>query len=184
MADNGEDWGADCHFCGAPDGALCHCEGQRLRARVAELEGLQAHRDHSPCAIRILREFYSDKEAHGIAMEFTCFPMDCDTASKQAVEFLAKSKVTETEETTGEKRRQRFLASPKELHVVIPMDDAELLIFTTFLEEELAGGALSFPFPHPRLGTNVTVALREVPDPIRPEGATTYLVVLKLEILP
>ena len=82
------------------------------------------------------------------------------------------------------KRRQRFLSAPKELNVVIPMDDAELLIFTTFLEEELAGGALSFTFPHPRLGTNVTVAFREVPDPIRPEGALTYLVALKLEILP
>ena len=58
-----------------------------LRARVAELEG---HRHHSPCAIRILREFYSDQEAHGIAMEFTCFPMDCETASRQAVEFLAE----------------------------------------------------------------------------------------------
>ncbi len=110
MTDDGEDWGADCDFCGAPDRALCHCEGQRLRARVAELEALQAHRNHSPCAIRILREFYSDEEAHGIAMEFTCFPMDCDMASKQAVEFLVKSKVTETGETTGEKRVQRFLA--------------------------------------------------------------------------
>lgn len=82
------------------------------------------------------------------------------------------------------KRRQRFLNSPRELNVIIPMDNAELAIFTAFLEEELAGGALSFSFPHPRLGTTVTVAMKEVPDPFRPEGALTYLVALKLEILP
>lgn len=82
------------------------------------------------------------------------------------------------------KRRQRFLAGVRDLTVVIPMDDAELLIFNAFYEDDIAHGAVAFTFPHPRLGTTVTVAFKEDPESIVPEGALTYLVVMKLEILP
>lgn len=82
------------------------------------------------------------------------------------------------------KRRQRFITSPTELNVVVPMDDAELAIFKTFYEDTLGNGALSFTFTHPRLGTTVTVAFKDDPDPLVPEGALTYLVRMKLEILP
>ena len=59
------------------------------------------HHDHKPCALRILGEFYSPEDAHGIAMNFTCFPMDCDIASKQAVEFLANRKPRDSEVDDG-----------------------------------------------------------------------------------
>ncbi len=57
----------------------------RARAR-AEAE---PHKNHSPCALRVLGEFYDPDEAYGIAIECTCFPMDCEQASRQAVKFLA-----------------------------------------------------------------------------------------------
>lgn len=48
--------------------------------------------DHKPCALRILKEFYSEEEAASIALNFTCFPMDCQVASLQAMEFILESK--------------------------------------------------------------------------------------------
>ncbi len=82
------------------------------------------------------------------------------------------------------KRRQRFINGPEDLNVTMPMNDAELLIFKAFYEDELGNGALSFTYPHPRLSTNVTVAFKEDPEPLTPEGASTYLLSMKLEILP
>jgi len=50
------------------------------------------HPHAGPCAIRILKEFYTREEAHDIAIEFTCFPMDCALASFQAMRFVMKVK--------------------------------------------------------------------------------------------
>ncbi len=82
------------------------------------------------------------------------------------------------------KRRQRFINGPELLDVAMPLTEPEILIFRAFYEDELGNGALSFTYPHPRLGTNVTVAFREDPEPLTPEGATTYILSMKLEILP
>ncbi len=99
-------------------------------------------------------------------------------------EGFAVTVVRSPTDTGHTKRRQRFLDGPRLLTVSIPMDDAELLTFNAFYEDDIAHGALSFTFPHPRLGTTVTVAFKEDPEPITPEGALTYIVVMKLEILP
>ena len=99
-------------------------------------------------------------------------------------EGFASTVVRSQTDSGRTKRRQRFLTGPRTLTVLIPMDDAELLIFNAFYEDTIAHGAVSFTFPHPRLGTDVTVVFREDPEPIVPEGALTYIVVMKLEILP
>ena len=82
------------------------------------------------------------------------------------------------------KRRQRFINGPELLNITIPLNDAEILIFKAFYEDELGNGALSFTFPHPRLKTNVTVAFKTDPEPLTPEGADTYILNMDLEILP
>ncbi len=82
------------------------------------------------------------------------------------------------------KRRRRFTTGPKEFTVVMPLDDAQIITFQNFVDVDIDGGVLSFDFPHPRLGTTVTVAFTSTPEAVRPEGATTYLLRLKLEVLP
>lgn len=82
------------------------------------------------------------------------------------------------------KRRQRFINGPEALDVVVPLNNAQILTFKQFYEDDLGNGALSFTFPHPRLETDVTVVFREDPEPLTPEGATTYLLSMKLDILP
>ena len=99
-------------------------------------------------------------------------------------EGFASTTVRSPTDTGRAKRRRRFLSGPRLLTVVMPMNDAELAIFNTFYEDTIAHGSLSFSFPHPRLGTTVTVALVEDPAPITPEGALTYFLAMKLEILP
>jgi len=99
-------------------------------------------------------------------------------------EGFASTVIRSPTDTGRTKRRRRFLTGPRLLTVTMPMTDAQLLIFNAFYEDTIAHGALSFTFPHPRLGTNITVAFKEDPPPITPEGALTYFVVMKLEILP
>ncbi len=99
-------------------------------------------------------------------------------------EGFKRTVLRSTMDSGATKRRSRFTNSPTSLRVTMPMNDAELLIFKTFYEDELANGALNFTFPHPRLGTTVTVAFTEDPQPIVPEGATTYFLRMSLEILP
>ena len=96
-----------------------------------------------------------------------------------------KSTVVRSPTDSGHtKRRQRFINGPEALDIVVALDDAQVLTFRQFYEEELGNGALRFTFPHPRLGTDVTVVLREDPESLVPEGASTYLLSLKLDILP
>lgn len=99
-------------------------------------------------------------------------------------EGFASTVVRSQTDSGRSKRRQRFLDGPRVLTVSIPMDDAELLIFNAFYTDDISHGALSFTFPHPRLGTTVTVAFKEDLEPIVPDGALTYIVTMKLEILP
>ncbi len=96
-----------------------------------------------------------------------------------------KSTVIRSQMDSGhKKRRQRFINGPEALDITIPLNDAEILIFKAFYEDDLGNGALSFTYPHPRLSGNVTVAFTADPAPLKSEGATTYLLNMKLEILP
>ena len=96
-----------------------------------------------------------------------------------------KSTVVRSKMDTGHtKRRQRFINSPEDLSVTMPLNNAEIAIFKAFYEDELGNGALSFTYTHPRLDTSVTVAFKSDPEALKPEGATTYILSMKLEILP
>ena len=64
-------------------------EGFLAGAKHGRAQAEAVHKNHSPCALRVLGEFYEPDEAYGIAIECTCFPMDCEQASRQAVKFLA-----------------------------------------------------------------------------------------------
>lgn len=113
MGDNADDFGNDCDVCGEPDTAICGHEqgkpyvsetddyGEVVRCRSLE-QAKQVLRDHEamearrgkhaghggPCAALILQEFFPEDEAGYILWNHTCFPMDCRTASRQAVEYI------------------------------------------------------------------------------------------------
>lgn len=87
-------------------------------------------------------------------------------------------------ESGARKRRRRFTTGPKLIRITMPLTDAQITIFQSFYETDLEGGALSFTFTHPRTDASVTVAFREEPKPIVPEGATTYYLEMTLEVLP
>jgi hypothetical protein len=68
---------------------------KKIRALEKELKTLRAIQKHSichagPCVLRILREFFVEPKAYEIAIEHTCFPMDCATASWQALSVLTE----------------------------------------------------------------------------------------------
>ena len=98
-------------------------------------------------------------------------------------EGFKQTVIRSTMDSGATKRRARFTNSPTILNVTMPMNDAELATFKTFFEDTLVNGALSFTFPHPRLGTTVTVVFRNDPTPFVPEGGNTYILNLNLEIL-
>jgi len=82
------------------------------------------------------------------------------------------------------KRRRRFTTGPRMMNVTVNMDDTQLATFQTFYNTTLDGGTAPFTFPDPRLTSPITVAFAQEPRSVRPEGATTYLVQLLLEIQP
>jgi len=81
------------------------------------------------------------------------------------------------------KRRKRFTASPKTLDIVVPLTGAEVNIFTSFYENELQDGSLSFTKIHPRLGTEQTFSFRSELEPLIAEGGNTYILKMKLEFV-
>ncbi len=87
-------------------------------------------------------------------------------------------------DTGPAKRRRRFTAVPKTLNVMMVMTSAELDIFETFYNTTLGGGALSFTFTHPRTDVVESVAFVEPVRDVTPEGASTYFLSMKLEVLP
>ncbi len=96
-----------------------------------------------------------------------------------------KSTVVRSPTDSGRtKRRQRFINGPESLDVTMPLDNDQISTFKQFYEDDLGNGAISFTFPHPRLGTNVTVVFRDDPKPLTTEGGVTYILSLKLDILP
>jgi len=83
------------------------------------------------------------------------------------------------------KRRKRFTDSPKTLDIVIPLTGAEVNIFTSFYEEELKDGSLSFTKTHPRLGTEQTFSFKSDPEPLVADdgGGDTYILKMKLDFV-
>lgn len=82
------------------------------------------------------------------------------------------------------KRRKRFTDGPEPSNFPVEFTSDELDAFKTFLEDDLAGGALSFTKPHPRTGVTETWAFTKEPDPVTSAGHDSYIVVLPLEKLP
>ena len=87
-------------------------------------------------------------------------------------------------DTGASKRRKRYTAVFKPLVVVLPVSSAQLDIFNDFYENDISHGALSFTYPHPRTGADVTVAFTKSPDTIQPIGVDLYTVQMDLEIIP
>jgi len=81
------------------------------------------------------------------------------------------------------KRRKRFNDGPKTLDITVPLTNAEANIFFAFYQDDLADGALSFTKTHPRLGTLETFSFRSDVEPLVAEGANSYLLTMKLELL-
>lgn len=99
-------------------------------------------------------------------------------------EDLGDALLRSSMDTGPAKRRARFTAAPKELTVTIVMTSAEVDIFETFYVTTLGNGALKFTYFNPRTEAVEEVAFTRSPPPIVPDGPTTYLVTLPLEILP
>ncbi len=57
------------------------------------------HCTSATCVLDVLSEAFSDNEVGDIAMNYTCFPMDCDVASAQARVFVDRIKAGEDKRT-------------------------------------------------------------------------------------
>lgn len=100
-------------------------------------------------------------------------------------EGLAGNSLLITDMDAGRpKRRNRYSADVKPLTIVLSLTSDELDTFETFYETDLARGSLSFDYPHPRKGGTVSVGFRQRPEPVRPDGALTYRLVMQLEVYP
>lgn len=53
------------------------------------------HCKSATCVLGVLSEAFPDDEVGDIAMNYTCFPMDCDVASAQARVFVDRIKAGE-----------------------------------------------------------------------------------------
>tara|TARA_B100000700_G_scaffold189815_1_gene209166 strand:- start:36821 stop:37183 length:363 start_codon:yes stop_codon:yes gene_type:complete len=85
------------------------------------------------------------------------------------------------------KVRRRFTAAPTDMTLRYDLLSREGVdTFEAFFNNDLAGGALAFDFPHPRHGTAVSV--RIVGDPpyeLTPRGSGRFwTLALKVEVLP
>lgn len=101
-------------------------------------------------------------------------------------EGFATGGLLRTEMETGPaKRRNRFTASPRNLDVTLTLTSAQVDAFDSFYETDLAGGAASFDYTHPRTGAAITAAFRKEPQPVTPHSTSgNYLLRMELEILP
>lgn len=84
------------------------------------------------------------------------------------------------------KTRRRHTAAPRPLNVTVGLSRAQAASFDDFFTEDLAGGALSFDWIHPRTLAAVTLRFVTPPPPrIVPEpGAQRWRVALTLEVMP
>ncbi len=80
------------------------------------------------------------------------------------------------------KVRRRTTAAVRPISGVIIMTGDQVETFDNWYEADLAGGALSFDFPHPRTGAIVQVMFRRPPR-YEPRGMR-WSVVLDMEVLP
>ena len=84
------------------------------------------------------------------------------------------------------KVRRRTTAAPTPISGQIVLDATQLATLETFIDSDLAGGALAFDMPHPRTGATISVVLSDQGMPVvRPIlGGTKYVVRLDLEKQP
>lgn len=81
------------------------------------------------------------------------------------------------------KVRRRFTSGVRPMSFDIPMTLDQVEIFDQFYSQDLASGALSVDFPHPRTGNMVEIRILGVPQYV-PRGGLNWLVKLSVEVLP
>lgn len=86
-------------------------------------------------------------------------------------------------ETGPAKTRRRTTAGTGRLSLTYILSRAELTVLEGFFSTDLFGGALSFAFPHPRLGETVDCRFRQ-PPAFAPINGDFFRVGLELEVLP
>lgn len=88
-------------------------------------------------------------------------------------------------ETGPAKTRRRFTAGTRTIPVQYQLTDAELAVFEAFFDDEIAAGALSFSWPHPRTGQTVTAKILPPGYQIDPVGGGLWwLLSLTIEVQP
>jgi hypothetical protein len=90
-----------------------------------------------------------------------------------------------TEMDAGPARvRRRYSAGVTEFEVSYVFSPDQMTIWESFYQYDIADGALSFTYPHPRLwGNNITARLMEPPQ-YKHLGGGYFEVTLKVEKLP
>lgn len=69
---------------------------------------MSKHCDAATCVFDVLAEVFPDDDIGNIALEYTCFPMDCDVASKQARVFVDRIKAGEDKRTVMAETQERI----------------------------------------------------------------------------
>lgn len=86
-------------------------------------------------------------------------------------------------ETGPAKARRRTTAGVSQLSLSYILSRAEAVTLEEFFENDLAGGALQFSFPHPRKGETVGCRFRRAPA-LSPINGDYFRVGVELEVLP
>lgn len=82
------------------------------------------------------------------------------------------------------KVRRRTTRGVKTFAITFRLTAAQAATFTTFFEDTLSDGALSFTFTQPRTGTTLTVRFVSVPSLRAERRGQFYILDATLEVLP
>lgn len=109
-------------------------------------------------------------------------------------EFVLNDGFSEQPPTTGtatkmdsgpKKRRRRFTAGERPLKVKLALTEDQVEILDSFFVDDLAGGALTFDWVHPRTGATVEMVFTDCKPPrYSTPGGEKWYAEMELEILP
>lgn len=98
-------------------------------------------------------------------------------------EVLADTTIRTKMDQGPAKTRQRTTAGVAELNVSYLLSRSQTAVLENFFADTLAGGSISFIYPHPRREAPVTARFRKPPQ-ISARNGQYYMTRLELEVLP
>lgn len=113
------------------------------------------------------------------------WPAEMPTVRPGGYQEQPQSQILRSDMETGPpKTRRRFTAGIRPVTAQYVVDDAQLQTFEVFFENEIAAGALSFAWTHPRTENQVSAKIVP-PYQVEPvNGGLWWLLSLTIEIQP